>query len=369
MTPQDEQSSPENGNIISNGSATSERSTTTRSGQVAKRALLICWAMTVCRIWLASDGIDGPYVEDNDVDERLRYEGYYPPIADGEAISLVEGQMNKLKVTVGDSTIHTLEGRRENALQDGHTVMDMSIIPEALQHITYKNCCVPAIYKDYPDPNDIKCFGTCYNERACKDPVYPYSSVAEREKFGNLKKLSGEERKLLRERCIFKPHYLMPNATWCSRSTEAPVDITSTEPDLESLKNSSIHNLPSTYGDITEPGCSLVTNGGGSGPWQHVFVFPSAKLAFCGIPKVGITQWIQFARFVAGAKDYPSLPHYKLDNDFFRFDKLDPSIQEEIWRDEKEWTWAVFLREPAERLLSAYLDKVSKKSVQIHEAL
>jgi hypothetical protein len=52
-----------------------------------------------------------------------------------------------------------------------------------------------------------------------------------------------------------------------------------------------------------------------------------------------------------------------MDNDFFRFDKLTPSIQEEIFTS-KEWTWAVFLREPAERLLSAYLDKIAKLSTQ-----
>lgn len=79
---------------------------------------------------------------------------------------------------------------------------------------------------------------------------------------------------------------------------------------------------------------------------------------------MGITQWIQFARFVAGAKDYPSIPHYKLDIDFFRFDTMNPSVQQEIWQNENEWKWGVFLRDPAERLLSAYLDKVSTKRGQ-----
>ena len=245
-------------------------------------------------------------------------------------------------------------------------------IPEALHPITYNECCVPAIHANYGRPNDMKCFGTCYNERACHDPSYPYANMLERKKYGHLKELVGDERKLLRQRCVFKPEYLVPNVTWCSKQNSGN----------------------DAFAPVPRPGCSLVTNGGGSGPWQNVFIFPRAKLAFCGIPKglflacllssvrqhkpavlvlsfciyacitkVGITQWIQFARFVAGAKDYPSLPHYKLDNDFFRFDKLNTSVQEEIWTS-KDWTWAVFLREPAERLLSAYLDKVAKQGTQ-----
>lgn len=405
MTSQGDQS-PDNGNI-SNGIVSSDRSRSGISHQVAKRALLICWALAVFHIWLASDGIDGPHMDDNDVDERMRYEGYYSPIVHREAVTHVEGHMNKLNVAVDDGIIHTIEGRRDNSTNDQHTVQDNAVIPEALQHITYKGCCVPAIYKDYAKPNDIKCFGTCYSERACNDPMYPYSSMEERHKFGNFKVIDGKERRTYRERCIYKPPYLMPNVTWWSQTTEIQDVIAPRETDSESPKNSSDQKSSSIYGNIPEPGCSLVTSGGGSGPWQHLFVFPSAKLAFCGIPKgmsmkkltlfsfvcnkqlpskrfilifdpllrnmfnlsVGITQWIQFARFVAGAKDYPSLPHYKLDADFFRFDKLDPSIQQEIWQDEKAWTWAVFLREPAERLLSAYLDKVLKKSVQVKEAL
>ena len=68
-------------------------------------------------------------------------------------------------------------------------------------------------------------------------------------------------------------------------------------------------------------------------------------------------MWEQFLRFYIGAKDYPSLPHYKLDRTPLQFDQLDPDAQRRIWYDE-EWTWAAFIRNPAERLLSGYLDKV-----------
>jgi hypothetical protein len=44
--------------------------------------------------------------------------------------------------------------------------------------------------------------------------------------------------------------------------------------------------------------------GGGSGPYDRLYLYPSGKLAFCGIPKAGITHWLHFLRFTIGAKDY-----------------------------------------------------------------
>ena len=46
---------------------------------------------------------------------------------------------------------------------------------EALQPVTYRQCCIPPISNKSPD--DVACFGTCYNERACTDPNFPYSSA------------------------------------------------------------------------------------------------------------------------------------------------------------------------------------------------
>ncbi len=43
-----------------------------------------------------------------------------------------------------------------------------------------------------------------------------------------------------------------------------------------------------------------------------------------------------------------------------QFDALEPHVQRRIWEAD-EWTWAAFIRNPAERLLSAYLDKVESK--------
>eukprot|EP00934_Nitzschia_sp_Nitz4_P008448 Nitzschia sp. Nitz4//scaffold5_size260463//239997//241394//NITZ4_001030-RA/size260463-processed-gene-0.409-mRNA-1//-1//CDS//3329555484//8438//frame0 len=90
---------------------------------------------------------------------------------------------------------------------------------------------------------------------------------------------------------------------------------------------------------------------------HHLLFFPKAKLIFCGIPKVGITEWLKFFRFAMGAQDYLSTPHYKIDRTNFFMSSLQMSKAEELLND-PSWTKAVFLRNPLERLLSAYMDKI-----------
>ena len=67
----------------------------------------------------------------------------------------------------------------------------------------------------------------------------------------------------------------------------------------------------------------------------HVFnadliLFPDSKLAFCGIPKNGITNWLQLLRFTLGAKDFQDSPHNKPDSRLFRFDKLTTASQMKV---------------------------------------
>ena len=212
---------------------------------------------------------------------------------------------------------------------------------EALQPITYRDCCIPAMSTN--SPKDVKCFGTCYNEKACSDPIYPFKSADEKAMFPAVK-INSDKKAYLQKKCK-SPEKMTPPVEWCQRG------------DNDHHNRTAAHLVE----NIPPAGCSSVASGGGSGAFQHVLIFPSAKLAFCGIPKVGITLWEQFLRFHIGAKDYPSLPHYKLDRIPLQFDQLDPSAQRRIWEDE-EWTWAAFIRDPAERLLSAYLDKVMPKS-------
>ena len=229
-----------------------------QANHLAKRILILCWFVSVCHIWLADSFFD---IADYDslIDEQLRSEKDAPPVD--------RRRQRRRDVDDPDQGSSDLERGSQllkSTTDDGTGATASLTIPEALQPITYNECCVPAIYANYGRPNDMKCFGTCYNERACHDPSYPYANMLERKKYGHLKKLVGDERKLLRERCVFKPEYLVPNVTWCSKRADSENN---------------------AFGGVPRPGCSLVTNGGGSGPWQNVFIFPQAKLAFCGIPK------------------------------------------------------------------------------------
>jgi hypothetical protein len=92
---------------------------------------------------------------------------------------------------------------------------------------------------------------------------------------------------------------------------------------------------------------------------HHLYFIPEAKLIFCGIPKVGISEWIKFFRYTWGAGDYLSLSHFKSDKDEFHLAQLPHHKANALLKD-PTWTKAVFFRDPAERLLSAYLDKIVK---------
>ena len=90
---------------------------------------------------------------------------------------------------------------------------------------------------------------------------------------------------------------------------------------------------------------------------NHFFFIPEAKLMFCGIPKVGISEWLKFLRFTRGARDFLSLPHNKHDRIEFLVSSLSIEKAQELLND-PSWTRAVFFRDPAERLLSTYFDKI-----------
>ena len=84
--------------------------------------------------------------------------------------------------------------------------------------------------------------------------------------------------------------------------------------------------------------------------YQNLLIFPSSsnqhikktnKLAFCGIPKNGITNWIQLLRFIIGAPDYLSIPYEKHDYKKFQFDALDEHLQLDILNGES-YVFAAF---------------------------
>jgi hypothetical protein len=233
--------------------------------------------------------------------------------------------------------------------QQGETTME-GVIIDALQPITINTCCIPAAFRSTNNPTDVDCFGTCYSDRACNDTIYPFNSIDEKKLFPSVQ-MTSEYREKLRAGCM-SPDSLTPPIEWCQKPHKH-------------TKTKDKGMFAQLARGIPPAGCSQLTHGAGSGPFQHAIIFPASKLAFCGIPKVGITMWEQFLRFYIGAKDYPSLPHYKLDRTPFQYDQLDPVAQRRIWEDE-EWTWATFIRNPAERLLSGYLDKVHKNEAKFN---
>lgn len=229
--------SRQNDNVVLNRS---RRNRSQNSQSIAKRTLLICWAYTLIYIWFAPDGTD---VYDASLNSNFDSVFVGKPIVSGAESRHLTNHLN---------------ARKPNQ------VSDSSALPEALYPITYNRCCIPAIMNGTTNPKDVQCFGTCYNQRACSDPSYPYSSQEERDTFGQLVKYEPHslQENITKQKCLVEPKWLVPNVTWCSKPT------------IEET----------VYGDTPSPGCSILSDAQG-GPWQHVFVFPRAKLAFCGIPK------------------------------------------------------------------------------------
>jgi hypothetical protein len=113
------------------------------------------------------------------------------------------------------------------------------------------------------------------------------------------------------------------------------------------------------------------------GAWDGApVVLEQHKLLFFTTPKVGCTVWKQLFRRVAGLTDWqmPSseednnhppltnhqnpqhLPHNPLRNGLTYLYHYPPDVADAMLTD-PTWTRAIFVRDPKERLLSAYLDK------------
>lgn len=88
---------------------------------------------------------------------------------------------------------------------------------------------------------------------------------------------------------------------------------------------------------------------------HHVLVNERHRLVLFTIPKVCCTQLIKLMRRMNGSTNWRDNPHYTSDRPFLN--KLGLERVEKIVND-SSWTKALLLRDPAERLLSAYLDKL-----------
>lgn len=189
---------------------------------------------------------------------------------------------------------------------------------------------VPSEFEGCCGPGKNKWEQTCYTGQACGDPLYPFRNKEEAAFFQPYWPATQSEQKRRDRNCRNAWDKLAPIHHWC--------------------KNKKLR-------DYIPLGCSPYKTESSFylGPFHHLLLFPEGKLAFCGIPKAGITQWRQFRRFVFGAMDYQGSPHLKTDLMMFLFDHLQPSNKNEIMQ---TWTLAALIREPSERLLSAYLEKV-----------
>ena len=98
------------------------------------------------------------------------------------------------------------------------------------------------------------------------------------------------------------------------------------------------------------------------GRWDFApIVIESHKLIFFTIPKVGCTIFKQLFRRMYGYRNWhvhnDYLPHHPGSNGLNYLYHYKPQEAEQMLTD-PSWTRAIFFRDPKERLLSAYLDKV-----------
>ncbi|KAL7487135.1 hypothetical protein ACHAW6_012736 [Cyclotella cf. meneghiniana] len=241
---------------------------------------------------------------------------------------------------------------------------DVSRLPLALQPVDFPNCC-PVIHRP---PKKPRCGEVCLTAHACNNSLYPFDST---QQIHFLRPRSQENRDVLRARCNRRNSLQTPPYQWCQQwRDDSIMHANRLREDNGTAVAATTTFLDPYAADLPPPGCSIFNNGGGSGSFQHLLLFPSVKMAFCGIPKVGITQWMQFLRFTFGAKDYLSSPHIKPEVFAMRYDKMNEEAQAEILNGEcpcmpyPNWKFVAFLRDPAERLLSAYLDKVVTKRLE-----
>jgi hypothetical protein len=89
-------------------------------------------------------------------------------------------------------------------------------------------------------------------------------------------------------------------------------------------------------------------------------VVESHKLVFFTVPKVGCTVWKQLFRRMMGFQNWKSmLPHDPETNGLVYLSDYNTSRATEMMND-PTWTKALFIRDPKERLLSAYIDKATR---------
>ncbi|CAE7258419.1 CHST8 [Symbiodinium natans] len=99
-----------------------------------------------------------------------------------------------------------------------------------------------------------------------------------------------------------------------------------------------------------------------SDAWLSPFVIPSHRLVFCYVPKCGTSRWQTFLRWLVGVQDWASNPHNRDANGYIgglmQLKHLPRAEAIQIMLD-PSWTKMAVVRDPLDRLRSAYLDKIA----------
>jgi hypothetical protein len=86
-------------------------------------------------------------------------------------------------------------------------------------------------------------------------------------------------------------------------------------------------------------------------------VVETHKLLFFTVPKNSCTEWKKLFRRMYGYKDWYSASPHDPSTNRLKYLGQYPKEQQQLMMTSPEWTRAVFVRDPIERLLSAYKDK------------
>ena len=87
---------------------------------------------------------------------------------------------------------------------------------------------------------------------------------------------------------------------------------------------------------------------------HHLLVNERFRLVLCAIPKVASTELLKLVHRLGDDARWRRDPHFRRDAPLFSRLKARDARR---CLDDGNWTWAVFFRDPAARLLSAYRDK------------
>ena len=95
--------------------------------------------------------------------------------------------------------------------------------------------------------------------------------------------------------------------------------------------------------------------------WKEAFVLPKHKVVFCKIPKVGSSGFLRLLRWFDGQRKWDGHPYFEFQGHVANLTQLKhlPLNQSVNTMFDGTWTKMVVVRDPFDRLISAYSDKLS----------